>query len=276
MRPRRWLGALFGGLLLVGGLVWLLWPGRELLPNLLPSLLRRDLTWQSMQARGVWKVGMDPSFPPFETLNAAGQPVGFDVDLARALAAEWEMEVELAPIGFDSLLDALQAGKIDAIVSAYPYDPRLTRDVAFSQPYFDAGLQLAAPLDSVLGGRDDLNGRRVAVEWGSEGDMVGRQWQRDGLDVTLVPYETPQDAVAALIEGKEVDALLVDRVTLRQAQTGGAALKAVGETVTSNPYVIVVPRQAHELLDNVNTGLNRLREVSQLAALEQAWFGPSQ
>jgi polar amino acid transport system substrate-binding protein len=148
--------------------------------------------------------------------------------------------------------------------------------VAFSQPYFDAGLQLAAPLDSVLGGRDDLNGRRVAVEWGSEGDMVGRQWQRDGLDVTLVPYETPQDAVAALIEGKEVDALLVDRVTLRQAQTGGAALKAVGETVTSNPYVIVVPRQAHELLDNVNTGLNRLREVSQLAALEQAWFGPSQ
>jgi polar amino acid transport system substrate-binding protein len=276
MRPRRWLGALFGGLLLVGGLVWLLWPGRELLPNLLPSLLRRDLTWQSMQARGVWKVGMDPSFPPFETLNAAGQPVGFDVDLARALAAEWEMEVELAPIGFDSLVDALQAGKIDAIVSAYPYDPRLTRDVAFSQPYFDAGLQLAAPLDSVLGGRDDLNGRRVAVEWGSEGDMVGRQWQRDGLDVTLVPYETPQDAVAALIEGKEVDALLVDRVTLRQAQTGGAALKAVGETVTSNPYVIVVPRQAHELLDNVNTGLNRLREVSQLAALEQAWFGPSQ
>jgi polar amino acid transport system substrate-binding protein len=186
------------------------------------------------------------------------------------------MEVEITAIGFDSLLDALQAGKVDAIVSAYPYDPRLTRDVAFSQPYFDAGLQLAAPLDSTLRGREDLRGARVAVEWGSEGDMVGRQWQREGTALTLVPYETPQDAVAALVAGKEVDALLVDGVTLRQAQAEGAAVRAVGVHVTSNPYVIVVPRQAHELLDRVNSGLDRLRDVSQLAALEQEWFGSSQ
>ena len=95
----------------------------------------------------------------------------------------------------------------------------------------------------------DLNGKRVGVEWGSEGDMVGRQWQRDGIDLTLVPFETPQDAVAALAgihdENQAVDAILVDSVTLRQAQAAGAALSAAGAYVTSNPYVIVVPRRAH-------------------------------
>jgi polar amino acid transport system substrate-binding protein len=258
-------------------LIVLLAPGTVLplagpLGDLLPPLLRRDATWQAMQARGVWRVGMDPSFPPFESLDADGRPLGFDVELAQRLAAEWAMDVEIVPIGFDSLVDALQAAKIDAIVSAYPYDARLTRDVAFSQPYFDAGLRLAVRVGAPIEGPEDLAGKRVAVEWGSEGDMMGRQWQRAGVDLALVPFETPQDAVAALIAGTDVDALLVDNVTLRQAEAAGAPLTAAGPHVTSSPYVVVVPRQAFELLAKVNAGLNRLQDVSELAALEQVWF----
>jgi ABC-type amino acid transport substrate-binding protein len=225
-----------------------------------------------MQARDVWRVGMDPSFPPFQKLDAAGVPVGYDVDLARRLAALWGMEVEVVAIGFDSLVDALQAAKVDAIVSAYPYDARLTRDVAFSEPYFDAGLQLAVPAGSAIQNRAGLHGKRVAVEWGSEGDMIGRQWQRDGLDLSLEPFETPQDAVDALV-GAQVDALLVDAVTLRQAQAAGAPLVVAGPHVTSNPYVIVVGRRASDLLQQVNAGLEHLRAAGDLADLEQTWFG---
>jgi polar amino acid transport system substrate-binding protein len=215
---------------------------------------------------------MDPSFPPFEWLDDAGVPVGYDVELARLLAAEWGLTAEIVPIGFDSLPDALQAGKIDAIVSAYPYDPRLTRDVAFSEPYFDGGLQLAVLAGSTIRGRADLQARRVAVEWGSEGDMIGRHWQREGDEITLIPRETPQDVIAALLAG-EVDAILVDSVTLRQAQAAGAPLAAAGPHVTSNPYVIVVPRRAFELLEKTNAGLARLAQSAELAALEQEWFG---
>lgn len=262
MKRRTWLWAGLGGLVLTACAgAWLLWAGfGGSLNALLPSAWRGDATWQAMQARGAWRVGMDPSFPPFESLDAAGKPAGYDVELARKLAAEWGMDVEIVSIGFDSLLDALQAAKIDAIVSAYPHDARLTRDVAFSQPYFDAGLRLVVKTGSSIAGSTDLDGKRVAVEWGSEGDMVGRQWQRAGVELTLVPYETPQDAVAALVGGKEVDALLADGVTLHVAQAAGAPLQAAGPPVTSNPYVIVVPRQAYELLDKVNAGLNRLRE----------------
>lgn len=278
-RKRLWLAVLLATAALVAAalVTWLLWAGEAVpLNSLLPGLLRRDMTWQAMQARKTWRVGMDPSFPPFESLDAAGVPQGYDVDLARALAAQWGMEVEIVSIGFDSLVDALQAAKVDAIASAYPYDARLTRDVSFSQPYFDGGLQLVVPAGSSIQDRSTLNGKRVGVEWGSEGDMVGRQWQREGINLTLVPYETPQDVVAALAEehaeNRAVDAILVDSITLRQAQAEGAPLSAAGPYVTSNPYVIVVPRRASDLLQEINRGLEQLQANGSLNKLEQKWF----
>jgi ABC-type amino acid transport substrate-binding protein len=264
---------LLSGLTLAAGLLWLLWPGQE---TPLSTLLRRDVTWQAMQARGSWRVGLDPSFPPFESLDANGVPVGYDVALAQELAEGWDLRAEIVAIGFDSLLDALQAAKVDAIISAYPYDPRLTRDVAFSQPYFDAGLQLAVPALSPIESTADLSGKRVGVEWGSEGDMVGRQLQREGRTLTLVPFETPQAVVDALTQGQDIDAALVDSITLRQAQALGAEVRAAGPHVTSNPYVIVVPRRAHQLLAQTNQGLERLRGAGILESLADEWFGQSQ
>jgi ABC-type amino acid transport substrate-binding protein len=264
---------LLSGLALTAGLLWLLWPGQE---TPLSTLLRRDVTWQAMQARGSWRVGLDPSFPPFESLDANGVPVGYDVALAQELAEGWGLRAEIVAIGFDSLLDALQAAKVDAIISAYPYDPRLTRDVAFSQPYFDAGLQLAVPALSPIESTADLSGKRVGVEWGSEGDMVGRQLQREGRTLTLVPFETPQAVVDALTQGQDIDAALVDSITLRQAQALGAEVRAAGPHVTSNPYVIVVPRRAHQLLAQTNQGLERLRGAGILESLADEWFGQSQ
>lgn len=294
MNRRRLLIAAAGLILLVL-LLWLLWPGGN---TPLAQFWRRDTTWEGMQRRGTWRVGLDPSFPPFEMLDAGGLPTGYDVDLARALAADWGLEVEIVAIGFDSLIDALQAAKIDAVISAYPYDERLTRDVGYSQPYFDAGLRLVVGEGSPITGVEDLAGKRVAVEWGSEGDMVGRQLQRDGLSVTLVPFETPQEALGSLCRGmrsagdscagptsapsadlmpaaaagEPVDALLVDGVTLRAAQARGAPLAEAGPALTGNPYVIVVPRRAADLLEQVNAGLAKLRGEGVLDELEDRWF----
>ena len=154
-------------------------------------------------------------------LDEAGEPVGYDVDLARAIAAAWGLDVEIVALGFDSLLDAVAADKVDSVVSAMPYDQRATRDYAYSSPYFDAGVRLVVREGSPVAGVDDLQGSTVAVEWGSMGDMVGRRLQRDGIDVALAPYAGPEEAVAALTDDPATDALLIDNVTLRQAQGGG-------------------------------------------------------
>jgi polar amino acid transport system substrate-binding protein len=251
---------------------WLWWRGGQSLP-FFPA---RDWTWQTMQSRKLWRVGLDPSFPPFEQLNTTGQPVGYDVDLARQIAAQWQMETKIVALGFDSLLDAVRTAQVDSVVSAYPYDPRLTRDVRFSSPYFEAGIRLAVRNDSSLSEVAQLADKIVAVEWGSMGDMVGRRLQHETPTLRLAQYATPEEAVQALVSDPTIDALLVDNVTLRQAQANGLPLMAIDPVLESNPYVIVMPQTASQLQAQIETALQSLRADGSLDQLERVWFTQAQ
>jgi ABC-type amino acid transport substrate-binding protein len=240
-------------------------------PNAL-GLLRRDTTWQTMHAKGVWRIGLDPSFPPFEMLNEEGKIVGFDVALAEQMAAAWGLQVELTPIGFDSLPDALRAGKVDSIISALPFDERMTRDIAYSAPYFEAGIFLATLPGTPINETMTLANRTVGVEWGSMGDMVGRRLQNTVPSLRLQPFDTPAAAIAALVDEGQVEAILLDHVTLRIAQVNGAPLVIVGPVLESNPFVIAMPIAAHELQRAVEQELANLRTTGVLTVLEEKWF----
>jgi ABC-type amino acid transport substrate-binding protein len=216
-------------------------------------------------------------------LDASGAVVGYDVALARRMAAAWGMELEIVATGFDGLVDALEAGKIDSIVSALPLDPRLTQDITYSPAYFDAGIFLViAERDNgaSITGPADLPGRTVAVEWGGGGDAVGRRLQRaqtptpDGLPaITLLPLETQEDAVSALLAG-EADAALIDGVTLRLAQGRGHPLQALGDALDSNPYVIASPIDAPLLGQQIAQTLASFQADGILETLEKEWFSP--
>ncbi len=233
----------------------------------------RDRFWDQIQTTGRWRVGLDASFPPFEDLDAAGQPVGFDVDLARAIAAQWGVAVQFEGIGFDGLVDAVQAGRIDSAISALPYQPERTEDVAFSAPYFEAGLALVTPAGSAaVAAVDDLAGRRVAVEWGSEGDVQGRLLRRRFPDLVLLPGDTPQAALLAVAEG-QADAALVDHISALQFIAADTRVAISPEVVVSDPYVIVLPRKAPMLQAQVADALEALHADGTLDALIARWFG---
>lgn len=266
MRTLRLIGIGVGLVALIALFV-VLW----LAPGTLP-FLRIDTTWRTMQANGVWRVGMDASFPPFEWLDASGKPVGFDVALAEAITAPWGMKVELVPIGFDSLLDALQAGKVDSVISALPFDERLTKDVAYSAPYFEAGIFLASRVESTITGTASLTNHTIGVEWGSMSDMVGRHLQKATPSLQLELFDTPSAAITALVEARTVDAILIDHVTLRIAQVQGAPLITVGPVLESNPFVIAMPVKAHELQTAVTERLLALQENGTIAELEALYF----
>lgn len=247
---------------------WLLWRGGGWWQG-------EDLTWQAMQEQGSWRVGMDPSFPPFEFLDGQGRPTGYDVALAQEMADQWGLDVQVVAIGFDSLLDALLAGKIQSIVSAYPLDPRMAKDVAYSPPYFEAGIRLAVLPGSSIRAITDLTGRTVAVEWGGMGDVVGRRLQREIPDLTLRPFETVLEAARA-VEDAEVDAVLLDGVTLGLRQAQGSELHALDEALEPNPYVIAMPLAASQLHAQVQVALAELQNSGRLAALESKWFADPQ
>jgi ABC-type amino acid transport substrate-binding protein len=233
----------------------------------------RDRVWDHIQATGQWRVGMDPSFPPFQNLDEAGQPVGFDVDLARAIAARWGVEVQISALGFDGLVDAVQAGRLDSAISALPYQPERTQDVAFSAAYFEAGLVLVTSSGSTaVASVEDLAGRRLAVEWGSEGDVQARALRRRFPDLVLLPSDTPQAALLAVAEG-QADAALVDRVSALQFAATNSGVQISPQVVVSDPYVVVLPRKAPVLQEQVADALRALHADGTLDALTDRWFG---
>lgn len=257
---RRWWLLLAAGLLLVGMLVAVLARGAQ------------DRSLETIRSLGVLRVGLDPSFPPFESPEADGQIVGYDVDLAQALAAQWGVQVQIEPIGFDGLLDAIWAGRVDLVISALPLDPRFTRDLAYSQPYFDGGLFLVArSSDTTIQQANDLANRRLAVEWGSDADAQGRQLRTRLPGLELVSFQTPAEALDAVMAGR-ADAALVDGVTARQFVMRNRGARIVEPPLVSAPYVIAMPVKARTLQRAVDEALQSMRRDGTLQQLEERWF----
>ena len=235
----------------------------------------RDSAWERIQRTGVWRVGMDPSFPPFENLDGVTKkPVGLDVDLAEALAARWGVKAEVVAVGFDELVDAVTAHRVDSAISALPVFEHRSQEVSFSSPYVEAGILLVVPVDSAIAQPVDLAGRRLSAEWGSAGDAEARELQEqlDGK-LELILRETPGAALQAVLSG-EADAAAVDAVSLALFDAGKGRLITIGEPLQSAPYVIVVPAHAPKLLEAVNETLAALEADGTLAAIRDRWLGP--
>lgn len=233
-----------------------------------------DEAWLRIQRTGVWRVGMDPSFPPFESLDGDGQLVGYDLDMARAIAARWGVTITIHGIGFDSLFDAVMAGQVDAAISALPAEPRFARDVAYSAPYFEAGLLLVIRAeDAGIQRVEDLAGKRLAVEVGSAGDAQGRVLQRRLGNLTLLPFSLSQEALRA-VAADLADAALVDGVSAWQFAGHNKEVRLLARAVVSDPYVIVLPARSPDLLEAVNKSIEEMEDDGTLAALRRRWFGP--
>ncbi len=214
-------------------------------------------------------MAVDPSFPPFDDVDASGQLVGFDIDLARELGRRLDVPVEFKAIAFDGLVDAIIANKADVVISAFPLDPRLTEDVRYSQPYFEGGLVLVTREDSTVAGPEDLVGRSVAVEWGSLGDAWARSHSLD-----VVRQETATDALDAITIG-EADAgaaaaALVDSVTAALSAPPGLVIRT--PPLESDPYVIVLPLHAPKLAEAMDEALAEIMADGTWERLTQTYF----
>jgi ABC-type amino acid transport substrate-binding protein len=246
--------------LALAALAVLVWAGQQRLP---------DPYMADIQARGVLRVGIDPSYPPFEVVRD-GKIEGYDADLARALASDLGLRVEFVPLALDTQYDALAADKVDVLVSALPFVYERQKEVRYSVPYYQAGQVLVVRAgDGSVASVRDLAGRRVAVELGSNADTEARRLQRTTLltmDLRSV-YHAPQDAMDALIGG-DVDAAIADNASaLAYVGAKRGALSIVQPPVTDEPYVVAMPARAGALAEAVNATIERLRASGELSRM---------
>ena len=237
-----------------------------------------DATWTRIVSAGVFRIGIDPSFPPFETDDGKANLSGLDIALANEIVQDWSKEIVTQTIrvqyvytGYDGLYDALNADQFDAILSALPYNPQKTEDVFFSHSYFNGGpLIVAREGDVQTRAFYDLANRRVGVELGSSGDAFARKWVRR-LKYDLREFDTPVDALNAL-RGNAIDAVLTDAITFDDYSKKTSGLKSVGNPLSDDLYVIAVRKDTPTLLGQINAVIDAMKSDGRMERLQKEWF----
>lgn len=220
---------------------------------------------------GELRVGVDASYPPFAVDTGNGQLIGLDIDLARAVADRLSVPVRFINMGYDGLYDALRADQADALFSALRIDPLRLHEARYTAPYFDAGQVLVRPPDTGIDSLKDMDGRRLAVEFGTEGDLEARRWERRLHALNILVYETAAAALDAVRAG-EADAALVDAISARLWLRDHDGLALAPEYVTSDPYAVAVQVGNVKLWEAINTALAALAEDGTLDAIIARWL----
>ena len=232
-----------------------------------------DDSWERVQNGGVLRVGLDPTYPPFE-VDDGGGVYGLDVDLAKAIAADLGLEVQFVYFGYDGLYDALGTEQVDVLISALVIMVERTRDFAYSEPYFNAGEILIVPAgNETIETMADLGDQTVAVELGSLGHVEATEWAKRVAGLEISTFSTADEAITAVQQG-HADTALTDAISGRLFLRDHDGLKRLPESVTVEPFALVVRREDRQLLTMLNQSLATLQQSGQLDQIETQWLGP--
>ncbi|MBS0970282.1 histidine ABC transporter substrate-binding protein HisJ [Chimaeribacter arupi] len=184
------------------------------------------------------RIGTDPTYAPFESKNASGQVVGFDIDLAKELCKRIEAKCTFVESDFDALIPSLKAKKIDAIISSLSITEKRQKEIAFTDKLYAANARLIAKKGSpILPTLDALRGKRVGVLQGSTQEAYANaMWQPKGIDV--VAYQN-QDLIYADLDSGRIDAAFQDEVAGSEGflkQPVGKNYAFAGESVKDDAF----------------------------------------
>lgn len=225
-------------------------------------------------AAGELRVGLEPSSPPMEARDKKGEPVGFDVDLARLVAEALGVRLHLESMPFPDLLPALRDGRVDLVISGLTMTTERNREVAFVGPYLVAGqtLLLRKGLPGRVRGPADLNRSdyTLAATRATTGAEAARRLMPQAR---LLTAESEMEAFNLLRAGK-ADALVSDLplnayFAFRYPEAG---LVHLDSPFTFEPLGIALAQGDPDLANFLANLLLLLRGNGELDRLGQKWF----
>lgn len=218
-------------------------------------------------------VASEASFPPMEFIDDAGQVVGFDIDLIREVAREAGLEVNIKNVAWDGIFGALKGGEADVIASSVTITDERKAQFDFTRPYYRAGQSLLVRTEDqqAYPGLESLKGKTVGVQIGTTG---AEHMQKLG-GFELKQYNTAGLAIIDLANG-QVDGVLIDKPVADYHAARKPEFRdkvtVAGEPQTTEQFGFVVRKGEADLLQKLNTGLDKVESNGTLEKLEAKWF----
>lgn len=156
----------------------------------------------SAQSSQVLRMGLNPTYPPFESKSPSGDLQGFDIDVGNAICKKLNVRCVWVENDFDGLIPALQARKFDVVNSAMNITEKRKQIIDFTPPIYIVPIQLvarkAAQLQPTPAG---MKGKTVGVMRGTtQENYLQKHWAKSGVEI--VSYQDQAQVFADLIAGR--------------------------------------------------------------------------
>jgi len=215
------------------------------------------------------RIATEPAFPPFEFQGTGGELKGFSIDLMRAIASGANFKVDFQSLPFDGIIPALEAKTVDAAISSITITQERAKAVAFSRPYFKAGLAIAVRADNQdIKGFDSLKNKKIAVQIGT----TGAEKAKSVPGAKILSFDSAPLALQELLN-RNVDAVINDApVTLYAINTGNLqGVKVIKQLLTEEYYGIATAKKS-PYLALINRGLTKVLKDGEYNQIYEKWF----
>jgi polar amino acid transport system substrate-binding protein len=252
--PRSWLrflGALFAASLLLG------------------SAARAESTLDAVVKRGTLIVGISLGTPPFGITNGEMEPDGYDVGVAKLLARDLGVKLQIQDIVGSARVPSITAGKVDIVISSFSITAERAKVIAFSNPVFIDQQVMLAPKGTALASIADMKGKRIGVTRSSTNDIVVTKFAPSGTTIQRFDDDasTDQAMLAGQIDGMVTSGGLAKVLAQR---TPALETKFV---VSQAPMAVGLRIDDPEWLHWINTALFLDWTNRDIPALQEKWFG---
>ena len=242
-----------------------------LLVIVLPVARGADLMGET-RARGVLRIAVEGTYPPFNFKDPkTGHLTGYDVEVARLVAARMKLKPQFVFTEWSAVLPAVTSGKVDAAISQVIITPEREQFHDFSVPYTYSGFQLIVRKNERASYRSlaDLKGRKLGVRQGSVFEQRARAVK--GIEVRTYPAvpENLQDLAFGRIDASLDDSLMVSYL-LKHSELPIKAGPRVGEPVRIG---VAFRKGNPDFKAAIDKILNEARADGTLRRLSFKWFG---
>ncbi|MBU5455355.1 amino acid ABC transporter substrate-binding protein [Caproiciproducens sp. MSJ-32] len=222
-------------------------------------------------------LGFDDTFVPMGFKDENGEYVGFDIELAKAVAEKLGKEIVFQPIDWSMKETELNNGNIDFIWNGYSVTEERKEKVAFSDVYLDNRQVIITLADSGISSKKDLAGKVVGAQNQSSAvDAIEKEPEvlSSFKDGSIVTFDTNNDAFMDLEAGR-LDAIVADEILAKYyiKQRGEEKYKVLAEDFGKESYAIGMRKKDEALVNAINKAIDELIEEGKAAEISIKWFG---
>ena len=244
------------------------------------------------------RIGTEGAYPPWNSKDASGKLIGFEVELAWSLCRYMGKQCEIVEQDWDGMIPALIMRRFDAIMAGMSITAERQKAISFSQGYADEVASLAVMKGSDLEGMDTPEGVNLTLGGSSvkkalktiTGALAGKTVctqtatihqnfleSGDVGKINLRTYKTQDEVNLDLASGRCDVALAAAVAFTDYAEKSGKSVILVGPTFSGgafgNGVGVGIRQDDTELLDAFNKAINKARKNGDISRIATKWFG---